>query len=287
MAKNAATMRLAMPVVGASPGAVSESSRALGSIPQYSARKTLLVWAAAAIPMAILGWVVAPALALDPHRPGFERLAVLTAGLIWQFLLVMLLVYQEAGNLRWSTIRRRLWLTTPRGPRTAVSRRRLWWWLLPVILLTALLELQLRGIIDHLWVTLFPFFREPDSFALGSLLDSPEARAQLVGAWHIWGLFVVSALFNTFVGEELLFRGLLLPRMARAFGKRDWVVNGLLFGLYHLHQPWAILDSAIQGMLLLALPSRKFRSAWFGIIAHSGQSVYFAILILGLVLGLA
>jgi hypothetical protein len=40
-------------------------------------------------------------------------------------------------------------------------------------------------------------------------------------------------------------------------------------------------------MLLLALPSRRLRSAWFGIIAHSGQSIYFAILILGLVLGLA
>jgi hypothetical protein len=34
-------------------------------IPQYSLGKILLVWAAAAIPMGILGWVVAPALA---HR---------------------------------------------------------------------------------------------------------------------------------------------------------------------------------------------------------------------------
>jgi membrane protease YdiL (CAAX protease family) len=109
----------------------------------------------------------------------------------------------------------------------------------------------------------------------------------LVGAWDIWGLFLVSALFNTVLGEELLFRGLLLPRMAGAFGKKDWLVNGLLFGLYHLHQPWGMLSSAIEGLLLMALPTRKFRSAWCGIIAHSGQSLYLAVLLLGLVLGLA
>ncbi|MCB0062760.1 MAG: hypothetical protein KDE19_11615 [Caldilineaceae bacterium] len=64
-------------------------------------------------------------------------------------------------------------------------------------------------------------------------------------------------------------------------------MNGILFGFYHLHQPWGILSAAVDGMLLYALPSRYFRSAWFGIIAHSGQSIYFTFLILGLVLGLA
>jgi membrane protease YdiL (CAAX protease family) len=109
----------------------------------------------------------------------------------------------------------------------------------------------------------------------------------MVGAWGMLALFVLSALFNTFLGEELLFRGLLLPRMAGVFGRWDWVMNGLLFGLYHLHQPWRILSSAIGGILLYALPSRYFRSSWFGIIIHSGQSLYFAFLLLGLVLGLA
>jgi hypothetical protein len=64
-------------------------------------------------------------------------------------------------------------------------------------------------------------------------------------------------------------------------------MNGLLFGLYHLHQPWGMVSSALTGVLLYALPSRYFRSSWFGIIAHSGQSVWLVILGLGLVLGLA
>src|SRR6266496_3310999 len=127
-----------------------ENKNNISAIPQYSLSKILLVWAAAAIPMGILGWFVAPALAHDPQKPGFERLAVLTVGLVWQFILVMILLYQETGSLRWSTIRQRLWLTTPRSPHTGEPRGRYWWWLIPLILLTAIYELLISGIVDHL-----------------------------------------------------------------------------------------------------------------------------------------
>jgi membrane protease YdiL (CAAX protease family) len=264
-----------------------EPKNDVASIPQYSLGEILLIWAAVAIPMGILGWLVAPALAQDPQKPGFERLAVLTIGLVWQFVLVIFLLYRETGTLRWSTLRQRLWLVAPRLPKTEEKRGRLWWWLVPVILLTAVYEMQVGGIFDKVWVSVFPFLAEPHGYSLGAALETPEARAQVVDAWGVFVLFLLSALFNTFLGEELLFRGLLLPRMAGAFGKWDWVMNGLLFGLYHLHQPWGILSSAIEGIMLFALPSRYFRSSWFGIIAHSGQSIFFAFLILGLVLGLA
>src|SRR5215472_14360936 len=265
-----------------------EQKNDVALIPQYSLGKILLVWAAAAIPMGILGWVVAPALAQVTQTPAIVlRLAVLTVGLVWQFLLVLMLLYQETGTLRWSIIRPRLWLTTPRSPHTGAPRGRLWWWLVPLILLTALYQLRLSGIVDHLWVSVFPFLAQPQGSDLSTLLATPAAKAQLVGAWNVWGIFVLNALFNTVLGEELLFRGVLLPRMAGVFGKGDWVINGLLFGLYHLHQPWSILSNAILGIVFLALPSRYFRSAWFGIIAHSGQSVFFAFLIVALVLKLA
>ncbi len=272
-------------VTGEPPRNILESTTGIVSVPQYSLRKILLVWAAAALPMGILGWLVAPALAQATQSPAIVRLAVLTVGLVWQFILVLILLYQETGELRWSTIRPRLWLTTPRSPRTGIPRARPWWWLLPLLLLTTIYELLPFGRVEHLWMSVFPFFAEPPGFAISALLAAP--KAQFVGAWNIRGLFVLNALFNTVLGEERLFRGLLLPRMAGVFGKGDRAINGLLFGLYHLHQPWGIPSSAIDGMLLFAFPSRTFRSAWFGIIAHSGQSVFFAFLILGLVLGLA
>src|SRR4030042_4623740 len=88
------------------------------TIPQYSLVKVLGIWAGAAIPMGILGWLVAPMLAAESDKPGLERLAVLTLGLVWQFVLVLVLIYREAGNLRWDTLKERLWLTVPRSPET-------------------------------------------------------------------------------------------------------------------------------------------------------------------------
>jgi len=94
----------------------------------------------------------------------------------------------------------------------------------------------------------------------------------------------VLAVFNTVLGEELLFRGLLLPRMRGVFGKRDWVANGALFTVYHLHVPWPIPATFVDGIFLFAYPSRRFQRAWMGIIAHSAQSIFLIAGILALVL---
>jgi membrane protease YdiL (CAAX protease family) len=216
---------------------------------------------------------------------GLLRIKLLTIGLIWQFVLSMLILYREEGNLRIKTIRRRFWLKHPVSARTGETRKALWWWILPLILLVTFLALTVRPMLVDLTGTVFPFLAEPAGYD-GSALFAPELRAQWVGAWDLLGLFFVMALFNTVLGEEFLFRDVLLPKMKGVFGKWDWVANGVLFGLYHLHQPWGILSSVLTG-LIYAFSSKRFRSNWFSIILHSGQSLYFIFLILGLVLGLA
>ena len=159
--------------------------------------------------------------------------------------------------------------------------------MIPFLIGVIVWELALTSYVDGLWVSLFPFLAEPPGYSLGAALESREILDRLVGAWWFFALFVVNALFNTILGEEFLFRGVLLPRMAGVFGRWSWVANGVLFGFYHLHQPWGIPGSVISGVFLYAFPSWRFRSTWMGVIVHSAQSVYFAFLILGVVLGLA
>ena len=274
-----------MATVAATPDRAPDATTA-----QYSLAKILGIWAAAALPMAILGWVVFPAVSpdfkADPLGAGVTRLVLLTVGLIWLFVLSMILVFREEGDLRWATIRRRLWLNTPRDPKTGQPRSKLWLWLIPFIILGTAYGVFLTPVLDQLWVSIFPFFAEPPGYG-GTFLESPEIQAQLVGAWWFFLLYLVMAVFNTILGEEFLFRGVLLPKMNGVLGKWDWVANGVLFGLYHLHQPWSILASIIDGVFLYAFPARRFRSTWMAIILHSLQSVFFLFLILGLVLGLA
>jgi membrane protease YdiL (CAAX protease family) len=269
---------------GAQPAPKARTSAA-NEQAQYSLLKILAIWAAAVIPMAVLGWVVAPLIGDridlgvgDANREAFTRAILLTIGLVWQFVLVMAIIFREEGDLRWSTIRRRCWLNTPRDPGTGEARARLFWWLLPLFVLVVLIQM--------LPLPELPLIGEPDKYSFAKILESEERKQALEGAWQVLGLFVVLGIFNTVLGEELLFRGILLPRMRGVFGKGDWVANGVLFGFYHLHQPWSIIGSTLEGVFCLALPSRRFRSAWFGIILHSGQTVFFIFVALGLVLGL-
>ena len=43
-----------------------------------------------------------------------------------------------------------------------------------LLILAALLDVALGSMLNGLWVSLFPFFAEPPSFALGTVLESPE-----------------------------------------------------------------------------------------------------------------
>jgi membrane protease YdiL (CAAX protease family) len=198
----------------------------------------------------------------------------------------MIIVYREEGDLRWATIRRRLWLVKPRDPKTGKPRGRLWLWLIPIIVLLAASEFVISPALNGLWIRILPFFAEPPQFAMGPVLESPDVQAQLVGAWWFLALFVVMAVFNTILGEEFLFRGVLLPKMEGAFGKWDWVANGVLMGAYHWHQPWGIPGNIFVAILFFALPAKRFRSNWMTIIAHSMQYLLTIPMILALVLGL-
>ena len=254
---------------------------------QYTLGQMIGIWLAAGAPMWILGWLVYPALSqsLNSVEAGLLRIKLLTIGLVWQFVLSMLMLYREEGNIRIDTIRRRFWLHSPVSPKTGRKNNWLWWLLIPLILLVVAIEFTVAPVLNNLWIKLVPFLAEPEGFS-PAILFAPELRALWIGAWDLLALQVVLSVFNTFLGEEFLFRGVLLPKMKGVFGRWDWVANGVAFGLYHLHQPWGLPGNIISG-LLLAWTGKRYRSNWFPIILHSGQSIYFIVLILGLVLGLA
>lgn len=258
---------------------------------QYSLGRILTIWALAAIPMGILSWIVFPALSpdysADPLGAGATRTVLLTIGLIWLFVLTMIIVRQEEGDLRWATVRRRLRLNTPRDPGTGETRHRLWPWLIVIVIASVVWDVALTSPVNELWVSLFPFLAEPAGYDFAVVFESQEILDRLVGAWWFLGLYVLSSVFNTILGEEFLFRGVLLPKMEGVFGRWSWVANGVLFAFYHVHQPWGIAANVISGAFFLAYPSWRFRSTWMGVIVHSVQNVFFAFLILGVVLGLA
>jgi membrane protease YdiL (CAAX protease family) len=267
------------------------SQKAVGTEEQYSLAQMLGIWAAVTLPMFVLAWVVFPALApdfeTDPVGRGAVKMAAMAVGLIWDFVLAMIIVYREEGDLRWATLRRRLWLNTPRDPKTGESRRKLWLWLIPLVLLHVALSWTILPEIDGWVSTVLPFFAPPEGSELVEFLRSPEKMALLVGAWWMMGLFLLMGVFNI-LGEEFLFRGVLLPRMKGVFGKWDWVANGVLGTFYHVSMPWSWLGTTgISWVFLYALPAKYFRSTWVSVVAHGSMIALETIIFLVFILGLA
>jgi membrane protease YdiL (CAAX protease family) len=254
---------------------------------QYTLWQIISIWLMAGVPMWALGWLVYPALSqnLTAVDAGLLRIKLITIGLVWEFVLSMLILYREEGNIRIATIARRFRLNHPVSPKTGQKDKRLWWLLILFLPLIYLLQAKVGPMLTGIWTGLFPFLAEPPGYSNAALF-APEVRSLWVGAWDLLGLMFLLSLFNTFLGEEFAFRGALLPKMKGVFGRWDWVANATMFGLYHLHQPWGIPGSVLSG-LLYAFTAKRYRSTWFSIILHSGQSLFFLFLILGLVLGLA
>ena len=59
--------------------------------------------------------------------------------------------------------------------------------------------------------------------------------------------FVIGLVFNIF-GEEIYYRGFLLPKMRAVFGRWDWVANGVLFTLKHVYQRWLYPAILVSGL---------------------------------------
>jgi membrane protease YdiL (CAAX protease family) len=241
------------------------------TVTQYSRKTIFAIWAAAALPMAALAWMVAPAIADGDGAESLVRplIACLTVGLVWQFVLVVALVGYEQRSLRWSRVKEALWLRSPRNPKTGRVGGKTWLIAIPIVVGLGLEEML--------------SISAPLNRNFGEFLSSDVGKAMFDGSWGWFALTVTMFVFNTVLGEELLFRGVLLPRMNDAFGDKDWLANGVLHATYHWHVPWVIPASLLMDPFLVAYPAKRYRSSLISIAVHSAQTVMFTVLVLSLV----
>ena len=250
---------------------------------QYSLGKILGIWAVVALPMLLITYVIVPALIPRVNLdPGILFWFLTILAMVWQFVVSMIVLYRELGTLRWSVIRKRMWYQRPRDPKTGEPNAKLLWWSVPLILLSVGLgTMVINGPIIAAVLKIFPALTPP-SYSNSSTLVSPE----FIGQWWLLGVALINNAFNYFLGEEFLFRGVLLPKMEGVFGRWDWLANAVLFSAYHLHTPFAIIPN-----ILITAPyiwaCKYFRSNWFGVIVHGVGGVLGFVLVFLVVSGMA
>jgi membrane protease YdiL (CAAX protease family) len=72
------------------------------------------------------------------------------------------------------------------------------------------------------------------------------------------------------LGEEIIWRGYLLPRMEQTHGRAAWLINGLLWnGLCHLYTLYNLCTD-LPFMLLIPFLAQRTQSTWTAVILHLG-----------------
>jgi membrane protease YdiL (CAAX protease family) len=127
------------------------------------------------------------------------------------------------------------------------------------------------------WLASFSCFAPPDYWPAelkptaprgptGGVLPTEFMGLSLAGNWWILVVLVISLVIATF-GEELWWRGYILPRQELAHGGRTWLIHGLLWTAFHLFAPWNLL-AILPGCLALSFVAQRLKNTWPAVIAH-------------------
>ena len=72
------------------------------------------------------------------------------------------------------------------------------------------------------------------------------------------------------LGEEFLWRGVMLPRQEVAFGKHAWLIHGFGWGLFHIAFGWQLLITLIPLIFIQSYIVQRTKNSWIGVIMHGG-----------------
>jgi len=188
----------------------------------------------------------------------------LTFGLPLLLLLVAALLFYrfEGRPWTWVAFRDRMRLQRPTG--------RIWLWTLVLVLVQ-----ELGGVVVEPVARLFAgihFYDPPAEFitVMTGLRDGTFGGMAMHGRWDLLLLMVFTLTILNIGGEELWWRGIILPRQELYFGVWAWLVNGILWDLFHFfyHTNGASIVSYLLATVPIAFVAQKTRSTWPGIIAH-------------------
>ncbi len=110
-----------------------------------------------------------------------------------------------------------------------------------------------------------PFFLNPSIDPLKSDMDVISPGLNIHGKYVLILLMAFTLLLNI-LAEELYFRAWMLPKLSR-FGKLSWVINGILFALYHTFQLW-LFPVLLVGSLMFAFIFYHSKSIWPSLMGH-------------------
>jgi membrane protease YdiL (CAAX protease family) len=209
-------------------------------------------------------WVLAPALTTWLGQPFLVGYLISWISFEVVIFLASLLAYKIEGNDRgFVSLRERFRLSLPK-------RSDLIWALATIVVMLGTylaLGFTARWLATYSFLTPHPMF--PPELRPGAehdIIPGLFMGMRLKGKWWVLLAYLVGWFFNI-AGEEMWFRGFMLPRQEISHGKFAWLVNGLCFNFFHVMWKWNLI-ALLPGSLFLSYVAQRRRTTSVAIIAH-------------------
>ncbi len=196
----------------------------------------------------------------------FESMVVsYSVPMAWMLTAALVMYHKVDGYpLTWQAFRQRF-----RYPRLTVKAILQGLGVFVVIMVGYGLLNGLATVLTQSWMPIanhLPALLDPRVALTTGTLDN-MVGGQIAGNWRVVILYFIMFFFNI-VGEELWWRGYLLPRQEVTHGRYAWVWHGLLWTAFHIHKWWDLI-----GLLAVCLPiafvSQRTKNNWPAFIAHA------------------
>ena len=155
---------------------------------------------------------------------------------LFLLLITALIMYRSEGNnWNWQEFKERMYLRRMKGMD--------WLWAIGLFFFGMLAYAFLQPVIKEM--AHISFFSPPDFFPAG-FNPNKEGIPGYMMDYRLSGQYwvIISYLFawiTNILGEELLFRGIILPRQIKKYGKFGWIYHGLLWGSWHFFAKWNLV----------------------------------------------
>ena len=131
-----------------------------------------------------------------------------------------------------------------------------WHWSIGAIILIGVLSFTIMKILES---TLGHVDSQPPFMVFEPL--TPDRYWILLIWFPYW-------LLNIF-GEEILWRGVILPRQEVAFGKNTWLIHGLGWSIFHISFGWQLFLTMLPILFIQSYVVQQRKNTWTGMVIHA------------------
>jgi len=216
-------------------------------IPQYTLWQIIFMFSWPAVWFSFLIYIVGRQFIPEGGvTPTWVLLTVIVLGTGAELVVGLVLLRREGYSLTITALRDRIHWKWPKGWQA---------WLIALgVLIAAMVLSTMMGGANRALASV-PGFVPPEwwpaasnpTAQVSSVADAFPDIALKGNYLFVLLYFVVGLVFNIF-GEELYYRGFLMPKMRGVFGSWDWVANGVLFTLKHVYQRWLYPGILVGGL---------------------------------------